>query len=304
MVHPAIRFLMTGFDMFGTLRRSWQFAKISYGILWDFKYLTVFPVFSTIAAVAVTASFLLPLWGIGVLDEWLTVMDDETAGGHNVAMYLAAFLFYFCNYFVIIFFNSALTACAMKVVSGEAPTVGYGLSMARKRLPQIFAWALVSAVVGVVLKAIENAHEKAGRFVAAILGSAWTALAYFVVPVIVIDGVGPVEAFKRSAGTLKSTWGEALTGGFSLGLLGLLILLPGIVLLGGLFFFVAGQSTALAVLVGVLAVGLIVLGASINSAADVIFKAILFNYATGQSGASADRYLTVPRSLHPSSWLM
>ena len=34
--------------------------------------------------------------------------------------------------------------------------------MAIARLPQIFAWALVSATVGVLLKVIENAHEKVG----------------------------------------------------------------------------------------------------------------------------------------------
>jgi len=58
--------------------------------------------------------------------------------------------------------------------------------------------------------------------ISALLGTAWTIMTYFVMPVIVIGGVGPIEAFKRSAGTLKRTWGEALVGSFSLGLLSLL----------------------------------------------------------------------------------
>ncbi len=42
--------------MFATIGRSWQFAKISYGIVWDFKKLIVFPLLSTLAAAAVIAS--------------------------------------------------------------------------------------------------------------------------------------------------------------------------------------------------------------------------------------------------------
>ncbi|MHC4804421.1 MAG: hypothetical protein ACYTFF_20295 [Planctomycetota bacterium] len=41
--------------MFATIGRSWQFAKISYGIVWDFKKLIVFPLLSTLAAILVIA---------------------------------------------------------------------------------------------------------------------------------------------------------------------------------------------------------------------------------------------------------
>ena len=34
--------------MFDKFRRSWEFAKISYGIIWDFKSLIIFPIFSRI----------------------------------------------------------------------------------------------------------------------------------------------------------------------------------------------------------------------------------------------------------------
>ena len=54
--------------MFAKLARSWQFAKISYGIIWDFKRLLIFPVLSTLACVAVLASFAAPLWLTGTLE--------------------------------------------------------------------------------------------------------------------------------------------------------------------------------------------------------------------------------------------
>ena len=270
--------------MFDKLSRSWEFAKISYGIIWDFKQLVIFPIISAIAAVLVSASFLLPLWSTGTLEQWSQFMDEESTGQSNVVMYVTLFFFYFCNYFVIVFFNSALTACAMRVIAGEAPSIGYGLSAASRRLPQIIGWALLSAVVGVLLKVIENANEKVGRLISGLLGMAWTIMTYFVVPVIVIDGVGPIEAFKRSAGTLKRTWGEALVGNFSLGLLSLLLMLPIIVVAVVLVMLAASaQSTVLLVIAIALAVIIVAIGAATTSAADVIFKALLFNYATDRA---------------------
>jgi len=84
------------------------------------------------------ASFVAPLWASGTLETWLAFADDQNVAvastSDKVTMYVTLFLFYFCTYFVMVFFNAALTACAMKVVEGETPTIGYGLSMAGKRL--------------------------------------------------------------------------------------------------------------------------------------------------------------------------
>jgi hypothetical protein len=274
--------------MFATLSRSWEFAKISYGIIWDFKRLLVFPLVSTLAAGAVLASFLLPLWTTGTLEAWLAFVDSENGATATTAdqawMYFTLFAFYFCTYFVITFFNAGLVACAMKVVGGEVPTVGYGMRMAASRLPQILAWAFVSALIGVLLKAIENANEKAGRFVAAILGSAWTALTYFVVPVLVMDGVGPVAAVKGSLGILKKTWGTALVGNFSMGFLAFLVALPVIIVIAvlGAMAFAAQNTVGIVLVIAIGAVLLLVLSAA-TSAADIVFKALLYNYATDRT---------------------
>jgi len=273
---------MGGF--FDRMSRSWEFAKISYSILWDYKMLLVFPILSGAAAILVIASFVLPLWGTGTLDQWMAMMSEEGAEqasqGDQVTMYVTLFLFYFANYFVIVFFNCGLTACALKVTRGEAPSVGYGLRAASSRLWPIFSWAFVSAVVGVILRALEN-NEKIGKWVVAIIGSAWTALTYFVVPVLVMEGLGPVESFKRSCGILKKTWGEALMGNFSLGLLSFLLMLP-VILLLLVLGFVAGGNPALMTATIIIGVVLLTLSAAATSAADVIFKALLYNYATDQ----------------------
>ncbi len=270
--------------MFASLSRSWEFSKMSYKLLGQHKHLLVFPMVSTLAAAVVTLSFILPMWQTGQLAEWIELLDDESVAGGDAMMYVTAFLFYFCNYFVVIFFNSGLVACVLRIMNGEEAPVSYGMSMAFKRMPQILGWALVSAIVGVVLKVIENSNKKAGRFISAIFGAAWTAVTYFVIPVVVVEGVGPVEAFKRSMQTIKSTWGTALAGNFSMGFFAFLVMLPVFLGLFALMWLVgAAQSLAGLIAFGVVAVILFVIAAAITGAADMIFKTYLYAYATGKT---------------------
>jgi ribosomal protein L37AE/L43A len=271
---------------FGRLSRSWEFAKISYGIIWKHKQLVVFPVFSMVAMIAVVLSFIIPIMSFAETDYFAAAAAADESGADEVPIltYVIAFAFYFCAYFVIVFFNTALTACAMKVCNGETPTIGYGLRLAMKRLPQIASWALASALVGVILKVIENSSEKLGRLIAAIMGVGWSVLTYFVVPALCAEGMGPVDAIKSSAKTIKETWGISIMGNFSLGLLTFLITLP--------IYFVCGVIAYLGLTNGnstLFFAGVLLFFASLfivtiaSSAADVVFKALLYNYATGRS---------------------
>src|SRR5262249_51826250 len=151
--------------------------------------------------------------------QWLRGLVEKNAqGDFDFAnqlpgwVWVVMFAYYFCNYFVVVFCNSALISCALIRFNGGTPTVGDGLQAAASRLPQILAWALVSATVGILLKAVENVHERAGQLISGLLGLAWTVLTYFVVPVLVVEKVGPFEAIRRSMAILRKTWGEALVG--------------------------------------------------------------------------------------------
>jgi hypothetical protein len=270
--------------MFASLSRSWQFAKMSYSMIWIHKRLLLFPVISSIAAALVMASFVLPLWQTGQLVEWLQFLDKETVTQTDPFMYVTAFLFYFCNYFVIVFFNVGLVSSVMRIMNGGSASIGYGLSCALRRLPQIFGWALISAVIGVLLKAIENSNKRAARIVVAILGSAWTALTYFVIPVIVVDGYSPVKAFRESTSILKKSWGTALVGGFSLGFIGFLLTLPLILVLCLVFgaAFNSGNEFAMVASVVFAVLSVMLLIAS-SAAADGIFKVYLYTWATGRT---------------------
>jgi hypothetical protein len=268
--------------MFDKIFRSWEFAKLSYALLLQNTSLLIFPVISSIMVVIVTATFFLPLWGFGYF-QWVKahVGDDPDV---KLVSILIAFMFYLVAYTVIFFFNTALTACALKALASEEVSVGDGIGMAMQRMPQILGWAAVSAVVGVLLQLIENSHQKAGQIISSILGTAWSVVTFFVVPVIVVEGLGPYGAFKRSASILTETWGEGLAGHFSLGLINFLISLP-IMLLSAVIIFAGIATGSLVVIIVAIAVAGIMFATycAASSAASVIFTAILYNYATGST---------------------
>jgi len=261
--------------MFDRISRSFDLARSSWRVLRTDKKLVVFPVISGIAALLVLASFAIPL---AVLYANGTIDPNKNNGQVPPWVYAVAFAYYFCNYFVIIFFNAALVSCALIRFNGEEPTLGDGLSAAWRSLPQILAWALVSATVGLLLKMVENAHEKVGEIISAILGTAWTVMTYFVVPVLVVERVGPFAAVGRSLSILRHTWGEALVGRLGLGLFMFLLMLPGVLLLlAGVA--VATQVLAVGAVLIALAVLYFVLAAAAGSALQGIFVGALYEYA-------------------------
>jgi hypothetical protein len=262
--------------MFERIAMGWDLTKRSWQVLRLDKELLLFPVFSSIACVAVFFSFAAPLWYTGFVDA---VANDE-ARVKNAMTYVILFAFYFVNYFVIIYFNSALVACAIIRFKGGNPNLWDGFSAANSRLPQILGWSLVSATVGLLLKIVESRSERMGQFVAGLLGMAWSAVTYFVIPIIVVEKKGPVEAVKGSFAILKRTWGEALSanfiGGFIVAIGFLLALLPGIAAFAA---FSAGQNT-LGVICIIAVMMVMVLATLISSTLNTIVIGALYLYAS------------------------
>lgn len=197
----------------------------SWTVLTRDRKLVLFPLFSGIAMAAVIASFGVPLFDKHTLEQF-------QRGAHpDFGFYVLWFLFYFVTYFVGIFFNSALIASVLKVMDGGQPTVGDGLRAAWARLPQIFGWALMASTIGFILRMIEQRVGFVGRIVVWFLGMAWSVTSFLVVPVLVAEGRGPLEAYRESVDLFKRSWGEQLIGNVSFGLIFFLAFVPMAVLL-------------------------------------------------------------------------
>ncbi len=273
------------FGFMARLQTSGEIVKMSYGIIWDFKLLTIFPILSAICAILVSVSYLLPVFMIKTASGDATEigeMSDDAVMMQNIVNVALGLGFYFVNYFVIVFFNTGLTACTMKVTAGETPTLGYGLSIAVKRLPQIIAWALVSAIVGQLIKILES-QKTIGKIMAVVMGTGWNIITFFVVPVLCVEGVGPFKAIKQSFLTIRETWGESLLGNTAVGVINFLLSLPLIAVIAvGVYLMMNDSASVGLPLAAVGVIGLVIF-AVVASAADGVFRALLYNYATGRS---------------------
>jgi hypothetical protein len=265
--------------MFTRISFGWELVVQSFRVLREDKRLIVFPLLSGISCMIVLASFAAPLWGTPQAQAIFT----ERHLPHDPLSYVLLFLFYFANFFVIVFFNSALVACAIGRFRGNSPTVGDGLRVAVARLPQIIAWALLSATIGLILRVIESFSERFGEIVSGLLGMAWSIVTYLVVPVLVMEKANPVEAVKRSTSLVKKTWGEALTAHCSTGLVFFVVFLVALLPLAALIFLASFALANGHVILGGVAIAAVVvvvtLMSLVSSALSTILLAALYLYA-------------------------
>jgi uncharacterized membrane protein (DUF485 family) len=258
--------------VFDKIANGWELMKASGRVLRLDKELLAFPFLSGIACLLVMGSFALPMFFSGAF----TLDKNVGEVTHNPLAYVILFAFYFCNYFVIVFFNSALVACAIIRFNGGDPTLGDGLQAAGSRLPQILGWSLVSATVGFLLKMLESRSEKLGTFVAGLLGLAWSIATFFVVPVIVVEKLGPIDAIRRSGSILRRAWGESFVANQGIGLFVFLFSLVACVpaLLGVLSHVPALMITGIAITV----VAILIISA-VSAALHTILLAAIYVYA-------------------------
>ena len=267
--------------MFDRISRSWTLVKASASVLREDRELLLFPLISFASLLVVLVTFAVPAWRFGVLDG-LSHRGHATAGS-----YLVAFLFYFVQYFVIVFFNAGLVGAAMIRLEGGKATFKDGMRIAGSRLWVIVGYAAIAATVGTILRAIQERVGFVGRIVVGLLGVAWSVATFLVVPVIVARrDMGPVEAVKQSAYLLRSTWGENLLGQAGIGAAFALVYIA-VVVCGGFLFMVASLGHDVHFLVFAAVATLLGLGAAalVHSALSGIYEAALYRYATKSEGA-------------------
>jgi hypothetical protein len=265
--------------------RSWQLVKQSFAILRSDKQMMLFPVFSAVWCFVLTA--IIATGGAFMLlpARAAALAAGEQFHPNQSPMFLMGlFTLYVVNYFVIVFFNVALVGVANSRLMGGTWTFRDGIELAWARKGTILQWALVAATVGVILRTLEERMGLIGRLIMRIIGIAWALACYFVVPVLAFEDLTPIAAVKRSAKLFRDTWGEKVIGGFSLSLVSLVLMLPGI----GLVIvatFLAGLKGLLFGLVVMLLYFLLL--SVFMSAVGGIFNAALYRYACFKQAPAA-----------------
>ncbi len=271
--------------MFERLSRSWELVKASYAVLRADKELIVFPIVSLLGTIAVMIVFAVPM---AIAGSFGRLADNNT----GIFEYVVAFLFYIVMYTVVIFSNAALTGAALIRLRGGDPTVSDGFRIALDHLGQIVGYAVIAATVGVLLRALRERGGLIGQIVAWIGGIAWNLATYLVVPILVVENIGPIEAIRRSTGLLKRTWGEQIVGNFSIGLVFGLLTLAAILLVGVPLIALASATGSVVIIVLAIAIVVLLVAAIslIGSALNGIYVAALYRFAS--ENAVADQYFS------------
>jgi len=259
----------------GRLQNSIDLAKSSWNVLRDDKQLTVLPLLSGLTALVVALVFFGPV---------ALIAHNGTQGSSKALAWILGAVGYVVITYVVVFFNAALVYAADKRMRGEPVTVGEAVHAAGARAHVLLPWAVLSATVSLVLRAIEERSGIVGRIVGSLIVLAWALVTFFVLPVIVIEQIGPIQAVKRSAELFKRTWGENMIANAGIGLVGLVATLVGVV---PCMLLIAAGGPIAAVGIG-LAVAWVIAVQLVVATLTGIFQIALYRFATDGTAPGFD----------------
>jgi len=244
-------------------RHSWQTLR-------SHRSLLAFPILGSAMALVLVAP-------PALAGAYLADRGDTVPGAllGAVAIYLICF--------VSAFVGVGLAAAADAALRGEPASVGQGLRVAASRLPAIAGWALINALLSILLRALESRSELAA-VAAALVGGAWSVISLLAIPAIALEGVGPITAIKSSASLFKQHWGGRVTGMAAIGgLVFLAVMLPALAMIaGGVYILSDAGSAGVGGGAALLAVGAVLFaaGAVLSGALRQIFAVVLYRFTT------------------------
>jgi hypothetical protein len=193
---------------------------------------------------------------------------------------LAAIIGLYPLTFLSVFFNVALAGAAAASFDGRPIGVREALGISWTRLGRIAQWSLLAAGVGLVLEQIASRIPGAGRLASWLLGAAWSLATIFAVPLLALEGAGPLETAKESVHLIKSNWGEGITGLAGIGAWTIFAMIPVGILFGIGLSVRNGDATLSAALIAI-AVGALLLVSALSLATRQVFSVALYRYASG-----------------------
>ena len=155
-------------------------------------------------------------------------------------------------------FKMAFLCAADRALRGEPAPFGACVAQALGRIPALVGWGFIVMGVTMLRDAVTSKLWFGQGLVNSLTNAAGRAVSVFVMPAMAVDGLGPIDALRRSFEGVKKVWGEGAVIAITLSPLrtpmflldgGLLFLglcaLPAS-LLGGLALMLLGLCTLLA----------------------------------------------------------
>jgi Family of unknown function (DUF6159) len=255
----------------GIFANSKQLAGASWGVLKQDRELMAIPVIGAAICGGIAAV-------IGVVVYSTLDTTTDAAGQSSTQANPAALALLIVGVLIISVISQlvagALVAGANERFEGGNPTIGSSFSKAMTRLGPITGWTLTNATVGTFLNALRDKAGFLGDLVVGMIGAAWSIATWLVMPVIIIEGVGPFAAVKRSVVLIRSKFGENIVSQAGFGLLGLLLIIPGVLVFGAI-------AAALPLLGIPLLLIYVAVVFTLLAALGAIFRTALYRYAAG-----------------------
>ena len=268
--------------IFATIGNTWRITKISWRVLQLDRELIFFPIMGTLGAIVVGLVAAGVFGAVGTFDRLGSAGDAE----FNVVDLIITLVAYFGGLYMIIFFNAGLVAAARERLEGGDPNVMSGIRAVAPMWLAILGWTLITGTVGLILRALQAAAESQdspvariiGTILISIVGAVWAYITFFVIPVLVVERIGPFSAIRRSAGMLRRSWGEQVTAQFSF----FFIYLIAIIIVAIPVVILAMIAPIAAIITAVILGGIAL--ASV-AAMEGIFKAALYEWVSEGKGS-------------------
>lgn len=248
------------------MRRGWALTKKSWKVLRENPALLRFPLFGGAATIVCALVVVGP--GLYLIDDGKVAFGGPLA---VIGFYLLAVVGFY--------FSVGLAGVADMIFRGQDASFGDGMAIARSRLTQIAGWAVIATVVGLIVSFLQNRTGIGGVILGRLLDIGWSLVTFLAVPVIALEGTGPIETLKRSASLFKSRWGQQVTGNIAIGAaVALFGVLPSVALIviGVAIWSSASFAGALLVILGVIGLAIALL---VSNALSGIFGVALYRYA-------------------------
>ncbi len=272
--------------------RSWGIAKLSFGVINKDKEMLAFPLLAGIFSLLYMVALLFPT----VVTDFMNVPEDGEVV-LSIYQYLVLFATYLGLSFIATFFNTCVVYTTKVRFEGGDATFMESIKFAFSKIELILAWSLVAATVGILLHAIDRAAERLGGLgqivvgiLRSLLGMVWSVVTIFVVPAMVYHDLGPIDAIKKSAATVRDTWGESLIRHYGMGMISTAFILLGIAGTVGATMVLPnalGQEAFIPIfaVAGIYFLGVIL----VFNCANTVFNTALYVYASqGEASAGFD----------------
>jgi hypothetical protein len=249
-------------------------AKGSWSVLRQDKELMALPVIGALVMALTAIALFIPL--ATLLNALDTTSDVGAPTEPNTGGTFAFFALVLLGYYLLVLigqvFAGAVVHGAYTRMTGGDPTIASSIRAAGSRILQLAPWAFATGTVGLIIDALRD-RGFIGKIIASIISFAWRTATFLVLPILVIEGLGPRAAYQRSRQLMTRRWGDSAAATFGFMLIGFIASLPAFALIA----LGASMEIGGAVFIGIAVIWLIATNVVISTLNGVM-RAALYLY--------------------------